>query len=273
MAQNINSEKGIYEMSDFEFMAYADYLSSPYYRSYMEARGQSPAINAQRNTSFNGPRKKRKVLGDYRRRKGFLILMMLCMALIIAVIAVGYIGIDAIDDYTAVYTDVKAEKSISFVDPVFGLLKKFDILKDQDSVFYDNILANLENEEDIMVKIAAYALPILSVLIVILALVVLITALAGLCKKWVGNKKYVNKKVSLVIVSLILFIFSALAVICGAIWDGAGFSGILDFVLGDSAAIAAGYGLYAIVGLSLLSFIFNLFAYSKNKMKRMPERR
>lgn len=266
--QNNDGQKSIYEMSDFEFMAYADYLSSPYYRSYMEARNRPPVITAQRPVQENAPRRRQQVvLGDYRRRKGFLILMMLCTLLIIAVAAIGFVGIDAIDDYVAGYATA-SEENIGLLDPVFGLLQSFDItIGDKTSVFYEDCLKNIDTETEMLSKVVAYAMPILTALILIFSLAIFIAAIAGLAKKWVGDKKYVNKKVKLVVLSLLVFIFSLLLVVCGTIWDGAGFAGILDFVLGNTTSIVAGYGLYAVVGLSLLNFIFNLFAYKKNKNK------
>lgn len=256
-----NLQKSMYEMSDFEFMAYADYLSSPYYRAYMEAKGYPPLTGAAKPVA--GPVS--SVSAKYKRRNGAFIVMALCALLILAVAALGFFGLESIADYTAAYQEVEeGGQNIGFTDPIFGMLSKFEVYE-ADSVFYEDALVGLD-EAETLDKIAFYAMPILSALVLIFALVIFIASLAAMGKKAVV-KGFVDKKVKLAMLSLIIFIFTLLIAVCGAIWDGAGITGIADFVLGETEAIKAGYGLYAIVGLSLISFLANLFTYKKNKSK------
>lgn len=270
------SPQSFERMADMERIARADYLSSPYYRAFIEARAQSDGYggipyytrsgNSYRQRS-SGTAKKRGTFAavqGYRRRKGFIALTLIFMLVIIAIAVLGYIG-GIVPEYISLF--VKAEGSdleqISIVDPVMGALKKFAGMETE-SVFYTEALENVENESNLATKIAYYALPVVIALSVIFALIILIMAFAALCKRGI-DKGYVARKTKYGFLCLLLFLFSLFTVVCGIVWNGKGLTEITGFFMSQASYINAGYGLFGLVGCSLLGMIFNWCSYSKVK--------
>jgi|BioPla2DNA2_1021312.scaffolds.fasta_scaffold00028_3 hypothetical protein len=256
------------ELSDLEFIAYADYLSSPYYRNYLEAKQRSE-ISQPRDIYADSIRpgaSARKVRGDigitYRRRSGLLALIAIFMLLIIAVAAVGYF--DVYPEYVSAFSRTQGETvdQVDMADPVLGALVKFAKM-DFDSIFYDDALATIEDEENIGALIAYYGMPVAIALALLIALIIFITALVAIGKRSIA-KGYVAKKTKFGFLSILLFVLSLFVAAAGIVWNGAGFKEIVGFFTGESSYIQAGYGLYALIGLSLISLIFNLFAYKKD---------
>lgn len=254
------------DLSDIEFIAYADYLSSPYYKAYLESRKQSNIMGKADPYSTISPAKKRSYVqfgGDgYRRRKGFLALIVIFMIAIIAIAALGYIG-TIVPEYVSAFNKVEGEEvvNIGVTDPVLGALTKFASME-IDSYFYTDCLENVEDESNIGLKIACYGMPIVVALSLLFALIILIVALAALCKKGT-SKGYVEKKTKFGFLSLLLFLFTLFIAACAIVWNGEGLGEIVGFFTGKATSINAGYGLFGFIGLSLLSLIFNWCSYKK----------
>lgn len=254
-------------LSDVEFIANADYLSSPYYRSYLEARNRSTVMSNrctydETNTAVAGGL---YGVGEtvYKRRKGFLAIIAIFMLVILAVAALGYIG-TIVPEYVSAFTKPGEEIAhISVTDPVLGALKEFAKM-DMISQFHDDFTAVMANETEtkITTKIVFYGMPIAIALILLLALIVLIVAIVAIAKRSV-SKGYVAKKCKLGFLLLLMFLLSLFVAAAAIIWNGAPFSEAIDFFTGKSLNVYAGYGLFALVGASLLGFICNLLAYKK----------
>lgn len=247
------------DLSDTEFIAYADYLSSPYYKAYVEAKNQSSTMSSANDN------KTTKQINGYRRRKGFLALIVIFMLIVIAIAGLGYLG-NIIPEYISAFNKLDGGGDIIYIsvtDPIMGALKKFAIL-DVDSYFYDDCLAGVDSQTNIGLKIAAYGMPIVIALYMLLALIIFLVALVALCKKSV-SKGYVAKKAKFGYISLLLFLFSLFVTTCAIVWNGKGLSDITKFFTASSTNINAGYGLLAMVGLSFLTMVFNWCSYKKAK--------
>ena len=275
--KNKESEKFMgkdYEnLSDEEFITNVDYLCTPYYQSYMQARSRS-IIQKEESLSnvipanFNKSRNSQFVGAGIRRRKFFLALIAIFMILLIAVTVFGYIG-TIVPEYVSTFVKPgnDAITYIGLTDPVFAVLNKFAGLS-MDSVFYTECFENIASETNTGNLIAYYGLPFVALLAILFMIITFIIALVALCKK--GTRKgYVAKKTGLGFVTLLLFLFSLFIAAAGIIWNGAGFGEIVNFFTLKSTNIYAGYGLYALVGLSLISMIFSWCSYGKkNKNKK-----
>ncbi|MFW5780114.1 MAG: hypothetical protein ACOCWI_01500 [Bacillota bacterium] len=255
------------ELSDMEFIAYADYLSSPYYKNYLQAKQRSEMVEPKdiyAESILPGTGRLQKESGlTYRRRKGFLGLIAIFMVIILAVAVVGYF--DVLPEYSSAFMveDGSDVDHVDAADPVLGALVKFMDM-DFDSVFYDSALAEIEDEENFGAIIAFYGMPIAIALALLIALIIFIAALAAMGKAAV-SKGYVAKKTKFGFLSILLFVLTLFVTAAAIVWNGAGLNEIVEFFTGESSYVQAGYGLYALVGLSFLSLIFNLCAFKKVK--------
>lgn len=259
--------KSFEELSDVEFIAYADYLSSPYYKTYLQAKHSSSMVHQDdlyANAISPRSRSGAMTMGvSYRRRKGFLALIVIFMAAILALGVLGYLG-TIVPEYVSAFTKVEDETKINIgiTDPVLAALNKFAGME-MDSKFYADWNA-MPADADIATKIAFFGLPIVAALALVFALIILIVAIAALAKRGI-EKGYVARKLKFGFLSLLLFLFSLFIAACGVIWNGAGLGEIVGFFTFATTKIYAGYGLFGIIGLSLLSMICNWLSYKKVK--------
>lgn len=259
--------QGYEELSDMEFIAYADYLASPYYKNYLQAKQASEMVQPKdiyAESILSGEGRLQRESGiTYRRRKGFLGIIAIFMVVILAIAALGYFNV--LPEYVSAFVkeDGGAVEYVDATDPVLGALVKF-VDMDFSSIFYDEALADVENADNIGATIAFYGMPIAMALALILALIILITALVAMGKRAL-SKGYVAKKTKFGFLSILLFVLTLFVAAAGIVWNGAGLNEIVEFFTGDSSYIQAGYGLYGLVGLSLLSLLCNLCAFKKVK--------
>lgn len=256
------------ELSDVEFIAYADYLSSPYYKTYLQAKHSSSMVSQDAlYANAISPRSRSGALAStgiaYRRRKGFLALIVIFMVAILAIGVLGYLG-TIVPEYVSAFTKVEGETKtyVGITDPVLAALNKFAGME-MDSVFFAD-WNTMPANANIATKIAYFGLPIAAALALVFALIILIIAIAALAKRGI-DKGYVARKVKFGFLSLLLFLFSLFIAACGVIWNGAGLGEIVGFFTFTTTKIYAGYGLFGIIGLSLLSMICNWFSYKKSK--------
>lgn len=273
---NTVSSKSIDEMTDIEFITSADYLASPYYRAYVSAKTKAFSTSQPLSKSFDLPQSKGKggeayakpVKGAiYSKKRGVAqFFILLFMLVVLAVGVVGYFNINAIDSYIATYVKngvtVDNNINIDLLDPIFGLIKKLAKL-DVDSFYYDSYISNMSAETDIMTKISLYAVPAAALIIIICALIGLFKSIVALCAKRQANGLY--KKFKFGFLSIVMLL-SALIILVGGIFaSGLEITLILDFILGKTDALCAGYGLYALIVLPILMLILSCVIYKKAK--------
>lgn len=272
--------KSIDEMTDVEFITSADYLASPYYRAYVSARarvanvGQVSMPRSSDNSKKKGNQKKEasytnKVIkgANYSKKRGIAhILIAIFMLVVLAVALLSFFNIDTVDNYVAVYVKkgVTEETNINIglIDPVFGIVKKLAKV-DVDSFYFDSYISNMSAETDIMTKISLYAVPVAALLIIVCALIGFFKSIVALISKRYTNGLY--KKYKFGFLSLVMLLSALILLIGGMFASGAEITVILDFILGKTDALYAGYGLYALVVLPLITFILSCVSYKKAK--------
>ena len=188
------------------------------------------------------------------------------MLVVLAVALLSFFNIDTVDNYVAVYVKkgVTEETNINIglLDPVFGIVKKLAKV-DVDSFYFDSYISNMSAETDIMTKISLYAVPVAALLIIVCALIGFFKSIVALISKRYTNGLY--KKYKFGFLSLVMLLSALILLIGGMFASGAEITVILDFILGKTDALYAGYGLYALVVLPLITFILSCVSYKKAK--------
>jgi hypothetical protein len=219
-------------------------------------RSKKPAYNGK---SIKG--------ANYSKKRSLAhILIALFLLVVLAVALLSFFNIDATESFVSVYVKkgVNEETSVNIglLDPIFGLVKKV-AKADVDSFYFDSYISNMSAETDIMTKISLYAVPIAALLIVVSALIGFFKSIAALISKRYGNGFY--KKYKFGFMSLVMLLSALILLVGGMFASGAEISSILDFVLGKTNALNAGYGLYALIVLPIITFLLSLVSYKKTK--------
>ncbi len=264
--------KSIAEMDDIEFITYADYLSSPYYRAYIEAKtksqGQAKELASVSSEKIDAIAKNDKDKGIsesklYTKKRGAsLVVIAILMFVVVAAAALGLVGIDGVDGFVAAYIvpDNASNVNISIVDPALGLIK--DLAKiDLDSNFYASFLADKPANASIITTIAFYAVPAAALLLVVLAIIGFVKALAALfAKKTLSGKV---KKSGFGLISIIMLVSALIMLVGGLFVANIEIAKALDFIVQKSAVMNVGYGLYALIVIPIITFICSCVAYKK----------
>ncbi len=276
-------------------------VSTPYFKRYVaahEARLQREANREplQPSQYFEEPEeevkvkktkkvkkskvKRQRTKGTMKRaRRGFMVFLVMLFALLyVAVGALSFLQLDMLSDYNK-YFDLftKVEEtvpatdetdaeytytSITLEDVVMSFAKM--IMGDGiegEYIFYNECLATIEAAET-MDMIAFYALPVVFVLGIVIALIFFVRALVSLCTP--------KRRKLFVLSSILMLILSVLGIFCGFLWSGLEFAEIMVYlnVLTPQAPMQVGYGSLIMTVLSLLALIASLFAFrSKKKVK------
>lgn len=308
--ENYAPVKPMEEMSDTEFITYADYLSSPYYRAYINAKSRvssdgrgytigkpDGASYGQRNANYgNSPDRRYHPFSDndgnaaygyspstvngkaaktkkrtklYTKKRGIcLILILLFMLVVLAVGVLGFIKLDAVNDYTAIYQKTGISKdvkvNIGLVDPIIALVKQITPI-DIDSVYHTEYVQNKLDNVGTMEAIARVAVPVAAALILICALIGFLKALVALFAKRKDNGYY--KKIRFGFISIVMLLCGLIVAAGGVYLSGMDFSLIADFFTFKSASnsLQAGYALYAIVAIPIITLICSCVSYKKLK--------
>ncbi|MBR1747516.1 MAG: hypothetical protein IJ735_04820 [Clostridia bacterium] len=289
--KNVNPEppkKSINEMTDSEFITYADYLSSPYYRAYVNARVRAEAgVQSERGAGYGGfvgapvapavvPKNRRA-----KKRGFFLFLIMLIMLLTVAIAVTYFLNIATIDQYVSLYkipdgkeievVDEETEEVtteivdayVALTDAPVGMVKNFVSDLSLESEYYNNFIDGKLDDAEAMKKIAVFAVPVAAVVIIVCAVIGLIKALVALFSRKKSDGYY--KKVRFGFLAILMFLCGLVLAVGGLYVSGLGFEGAIDFLTLKSEVMQAGYGLYAMIGLPILTFIFTCVAYKKIK--------
>lgn len=254
---------------------------------------QEPAVNVK-NKRTKGKAK--------RARRGFIVFLIALFTLLyIAVAALSYLNMDALSDYNKYFalfespavaeddtepneetaeaaaasdeeeadaetdgeeeeSDVAAEATyIGLEDVVMSFMACFiDSVDGEGYYFYDNYYANIDTA-DTVTMIACYAMPVTLALGLVIALIFFIRALVALF----GSKRRKLFVLSAVLMLIMTVLFAA----CGfLIFAGTDFSVLMSFLSMDgSLGLQLGIGTIIMAGLSLITFVFSLFAFRPKK--------
>lgn len=233
--------------------------AQPYYEDdYYEA----PQQNASRPAK-KASRRSTKGSAKPARRFFFVLLIVLFLVVYIAVAALNYLNMDALSDYYEYLslfnrTEGDTVVYIGVEDIVMSFAGMFvDSIDTSEYLFYNECLANIDSA-DTMNMIAYYALPVVLVLGVLIAVIFFIRALVAL---------FTTKRRKLFIFSSVLMLLLSIAgIVCGFIWGGADWGEIAGFIpFGGDLAMQVGYGYLILAGMSLLSLIASIFAFRSKK--------
>lgn len=275
--------KPMAEMDDIEFITYADYLSSPYYCAYIEAKTRAMAqakslANASSEYSDakdNGRYEKKdnskavKSVNEgklYAKKRGIvLVVIAVLMLVVIAAAALGAVGIVSVDEFVAAYIIPGASVgniNISIIDPVLGTIKALAKVN-FDSNFYETFLASQPANASIMTKVATYAVPAAALLIIIFALIGFIKAIIAIfAKKTLSGKV---KKHGFGLISIVMFLSALIMVVGGIYLANIDIAKALDFITQKGSVLYVGYGLYALIAIPVITFILSFMGYKKIK--------
>ena len=127
-----------------------------------------------------------------------------------------------------------------------------------DYYFYNECLALIDGAE-MMNMIAYYALPVVMVLGIAIALIFFIRALVSLCTP--------KRRKLFVLSSVLMLVLSIIGILAGFFWSGLEFADAMVYlnVMAPAAPLQVGYGYLIMTVLSLLALIASLFAFRSKK--------
>lgn len=208
-----------------------------------------------------------------KKRWPFLLLIAI-FTLIIIVMAVAYfIDVPAFSAYTSIYTlngdSPDFETQITLTDTIVGMIKCLNIDLPLESEFYTRYLVGNVEDNIVMTAISLYSVPIAALLVVFFALIGFIKALVAICAKRKSDGFY--KKIGFGFLSIATFICGAIMVVGGLYAARMEFSNFPAYLTFACPFIHVNYGLYGILGITVLNFIFSCLAYKKGKAKRVAK--
>ena len=229
--------------------------------------------------------KRQRTKGTMKRaRRGFMAFLVMLFALLYVVVgALSFLQMEALDEYNSylnmftkveevipegatleqiengdaeyeyVYTNIGANDVImSFAKMLMG-----DSIEG-DYYFYNECLALIDGAET-MNMIAYYALPVVLVLGIVIALIFFIRAFVSLCTS--------KRRKLFVLSSILMLVLSIIGIFAGFFWSGLEFADAMVYlnVMAPAAPLQVGYGYLIMTVLSLLALIASLFAFRSKK--------
>ena len=222
---------------------------------------QTPVIE-----SDNKPdkKKRKKAVKRYISERPGAHAIILILSLVVIGVAVlgcitGMINIAPVDEYITLFNTAGSDRNIDVIDPVLALVNNFVNLG------LSNGYSQFFQLADIQDVIAVYAVAGSVLLILILAICYFIMSIVALASKK-DNNGYV-KKLGFGAVSIIMFICSLIVLVGGFMLSGLtlDMDGILAFLLPDGTKFCAGYGLFGLIAISILTFICSCCGYKREK--------
>lgn len=267
------------EMSDIDFVYSIDYLSSPYYKQYMDAhmrRNENQFVNQQIQKPIEATKKQKNKQKERKAKKVKLytkkhsaclaIIFILLLVLTASFVLSSFNLVPSIEKYVSTYTlgevDGTDTINVGIVDPIIGVVKKFVPDFNMTSNYYENTLKTVTNETEILTSITVYAVPVAALLIILCVIIGLLKAIVALSKK---SKNGYYKKIGFGFSAIIIFISSLILVFAGLYAGGAGINEIVPFITLASAKINCGYALYGYLAIPIIMLIFSAGSYKKVK--------
>lgn len=258
--------------------------ATPYYLTYLAAYNKRPFYEEPVEPVIVDNRKEPK-------RTGVVILMAVISFLIVAFIAVGFLGlmpsitalyanpadevVEEAEDADVAYADTVDDADVEAdadadaeeeavaagtyigIDDIFkSTLKKFGMLEtEEELVFYTECLADIDNV-DTTTMLAYYAIPVSIALTLIVGLYIFIKSMIAI---------FTSKRRSFSYISLILLLFSLLGVFGGVVWNAEPLSSIVYFFAMNGLNMVLGFGYIIIIVLEILLLVSSFFAYRSKK--------
>ena len=211
-------------------------------------------------TTDNDTQTKGKGGKVYVKKRGFFVFVItLLMIAMLAVAVVGTLNIESISEYVTVHN---SEEKVGLLDPAIGLINS--LLGDE--IYpstYQDVIDNAADVDDIKALLPVYATCAAALLIALCLVIGFIKALVALFS---GKKKDgYYKKFKFGFLSLVIFIGTLLFTVSFVCANGGALSDLVSLVKFNGELPAFGYGLYALLGGSLITFICSCCSYKKAK--------
>lgn len=208
--------------------------------------------------------------GCARKRAFFLALAAVVLALALATIVIGAVPVDSIAEYAAVFNASDGENAYRYGldQPVFAMLAELgvDVPLERRGFWF---AFSLGEDRLFMPTFVFYALPTASLIYVVFATVALATAIAGLARKRRPDGTYKRARMGF---SCVVMFLCVLIMIAAAL----GIAEIRVADLGDFFAgkgdLAAGGGLYAMAGASVVAFACACLSFGKKPKAKKSEK-
>ena len=283
------------ELSDSEVIKYAEWMSYPLYLDQfnnsplssvdtdthltncdieqvanarlMQLQNGFYHLKSQQNviqepqTTANDTQTKGKGTKVYVKKRGFFVFVItLLMIAMLAVAVIGTLNLEGVSKYVTIHNS--EEESVGLVDPVIGLINS--LLGDE--IYpsaYQDVIDNAAGVDDIKALLPVYATCAAALLIALCLIIGFIKALVALFS---GKKKDgYYKKFKFGFLSLVIFIGTILFAVSFVCANSGALSDLVSLVKFKGELPAFGYGLYALLGGSLITFICSCCSYKKAK--------
>ncbi len=196
------------------------------------------------------------------KKRAFFFIVPLILAL--AVLAIAITGFFDVSNakYLSIYNyKYVTERSFAMLDPVLSFVSvKFGA--ELGSINAEFFKVFTMSTGDFLSAFVGYALPISIALYAIFAIVTLIVSIVGLVGKKRADGTYARAKLGFL--SIVMFICSLIAAISGLYVSGGKIKDFVGFI-GGTADFSAGYMLYAMIAVPVVTFICTCLAYKKEK--------
>ncbi len=230
--------------------------------------------------------KRQRTKGTMKRaRRGFIVFLVMFFALLYVVVgALSFLQLDMLSDfnsYFALFTKVEevypedatleqienGEVACEYITtPIYldDVVMSFVAMLTGEEVetgtyyFYDECLAFIDGAET-MDMIAFYALPVVLVLGLVVALIFFIRALITLCTP--------KRRKLFILSSVLMIVLTIVGIFAGFIWSGLEFADAMVFlnVMSIALPMQVGYGYLIMTVLSILALVMSLFAFRSKK--------
>lgn len=253
--------------------------------SYFESEPEEVVNENQGKKVKKEKVKRQRTKGTMKRaRRGFMVFLVMLFALLYVVVgALSFLQLDMLGEYNSylnMFTKIEevlpegatieqienGEVEYDYVTTGIGandVIMSFAKMLMGDSIegdyyFYNECLAFIDSAET-MNMIAYYALPVVMVLGIVIALIFFIRALVSLCTS--------KRRKLFVLSSILMLVLSIIGILAGFFWTGLEFADAMVYlnVMAPAAPLQVGYGYLIMTILSLLALVASLFAFRSKK--------
>ena len=218
----------------------------------------------ERKPAEKTEKKKRKSVRAYTKKRGFFLVLPIILAIVVLAVAVCGVFDVSFGEYISIYNYSYVVKTdFPMIDPVISFLNQtFGV--DTGSLPAEFGKYFTFDGTDFLSSFAGYALPLAIVLYLLFALIMLIVAIVGLAGKKREDGTYAKARLGFL--SIIMLLCALITAVCGLYASGTAVEDLLGFVIGKND-FAAGYGLFAMIAIPIVTFICTCLAYGREKKK------
>lgn len=270
-------EKTLEELTDAEFLASIEKLGAPAYNDYMHApRVSETRINGYlSDTEIGILAKNAKVKieepkpavaehqivheKEKRHTKKRMVLLVLILLLTLAFMAgtvIGALRIENASEYFLLYSGKDGETGV--IDPVVSMILHLT-KSNGDSAF----LGYFQTAGSGLSAVPVYAVACAIIVYLICIIAMFVKSVFAVFEK--RNVCGYYKKRKFGYISVVAFLCAAICLVGGLYVSGGTITDVVDFLTPNKLSVGAGYALYAMLGLPIVTLIASSFAYGRKR--------